>query len=52
MLEILSLILHYDEQTVLCAVELTLEAGVPTKTPILNHVPCLQGTNRVRLLVQ
>jgi transposase len=36
MVEILSLVLHHDEQTVLCAVELALEAGVPTKTHILN----------------
>jgi hypothetical protein len=36
MVEILALILHHDEQAVLCAVELALEAGVPTKTHILN----------------
>jgi hypothetical protein len=36
MVEILSLILQHDEQSVLCAVELALEAGVPTKTHILN----------------
>jgi hypothetical protein len=36
MVEILSLVLHHDEQAVLCAVELALEAGVPTKTHILN----------------
>lgn len=34
--EILSLVLHHDEQAVLRAVELALEAGVPTKTHILN----------------
>src|SRR3546814_10429558 len=34
--DILSLVLHHDEQAVLCAVELALEAGVPTKTHILN----------------
>ena len=43
--EILSLVLHHvmpeacfqhDEQAVLCAVELALEAGVPTKTHVLN----------------
>jgi transposase len=34
--EILSLVLHHDEQAVLCAVELALEAGAPTKTHILN----------------
>ncbi|RIV80190.1 IS21 family transposase [Aurantiacibacter xanthus] len=36
MVEVLSLVLHHDEQAVLCAVELALEAGVPTKTHILN----------------
>jgi hypothetical protein len=36
MVEILSLVLHHDEQAVLCAVELALEAGAPTKTHILN----------------
>ena len=36
MVEILSLVLQHDEQAVLCAVELALEAGVPTKTHILN----------------
>lgn len=36
MVEILSLVLHHDEQAVLCAVELALEAGVPTKTHVLN----------------
>ena len=36
MVDILSLVLHHDEDTVLCAVELALEAGVPTKTHILN----------------
>ena len=35
MVEILSLVLHHDEQAVLCAVELALEAGAPTKTHIL-----------------
>ena len=30
------MVLHHDEQAVLCAVELALEAGVPTKTHILN----------------
>jgi len=28
--------LRHDEQAVLCAVELALEAGVPTKTHVLN----------------
>jgi transposase len=36
MVEILSLVLHHDEQAILCAVELALEAGVPTKTHVLN----------------
>jgi transposase len=36
MVEILSLVLQHDEQAVLCAVELALEAGVPTKTHVLN----------------
>ena len=36
MVDILSLVLHYDERTVLQAVELELEAGVPTKTHALN----------------
>ena len=36
MAEILALVLQQDEQAVLCAVELALEAGVPTKTHILN----------------
>lgn len=36
MVDILSLVLHHDEEAVLCAVDLALEAGVPTKTHILN----------------
>ena len=36
MVDILSLVLHHDEQAVLCAVEFALEAGVPTKTYVLN----------------
>jgi transposase len=36
MVEILSLVLQHDEQAVLAAVELALDAGVPTKTHILN----------------
>ena len=36
MVDILSLVLQHDENAVLCAVELALEAGVPTKTHILN----------------
>ena len=33
---VLALVLQHDEQAVLCAVELALDAGVPTKTHILN----------------
>jgi hypothetical protein len=36
MVDILSLVLHHDEDAVLCVVELALEAGVPTKTHIPN----------------
>lgn len=36
MFEILSLVLHHDEQAVLRAVELALEDGVATKTHVLN----------------
>ena len=36
MVDVLSLILQHNEEDVLCAVELALEAGVPTKTHILN----------------
>ncbi len=36
MVDILALVLQHDEQAVLCAVEMALEAGVPTKTHILN----------------
>jgi hypothetical protein len=36
MVEILALVLQHDEQAVLCAVELALDEGVPTKTHILN----------------
>lgn len=36
MVEILALVLHHDEQAVLTAVTMALEAGVPTKTHILN----------------
>ena len=36
MVEILSLVLQHDEQAVLTAVEMALQAGVPTKTHILN----------------
>jgi hypothetical protein len=36
MVEILALVLHHDEEAVLCAVELALNAGAPTKTHTLN----------------
>jgi hypothetical protein len=36
MVEILALILHHDEEAVLCAVELALRDGAPTKTHVLN----------------
>jgi hypothetical protein len=36
MVEILALVLQHDEQAVLCAVEMALDAGIPTKTHILN----------------
>ena len=36
MVDILALVLHHDEQTVLTAVELSLAEGVPTKTHVLN----------------
>ena len=36
MVDILSLVLQHNEADVLCAVELALEADVPTKTHILN----------------
>jgi hypothetical protein len=36
MVEILALVLQHDEQAVLAAVEMALEAGVPTKTHVLN----------------
>jgi hypothetical protein len=36
MVEILSLVLHHDEQAVLCAVELALEAGAVSKEHVLN----------------
>ena len=36
MVDILSLVLQHDEQAVLRAVEMALDAGVPTKTHVLN----------------
>jgi transposase len=36
MVEILSLVLHHDEEAVLCSVELALESGVVSKEHVLN----------------
>ena len=36
MVDILALVLQHDEQAVLCAVDMALTSGVPTKTHILN----------------
>jgi hypothetical protein len=36
MAEILALVLHHDEEAVLCAVELALSDRAPTKTYVLN----------------
>ena len=36
MADILALVLHHDEQAVLIAVEMAIEAGVPTRTHVLN----------------
>lgn len=36
MVEVLSLVLHHDEDAVLCAVELSLESGVVSKEHVLN----------------
>jgi hypothetical protein len=36
MVEVLALALHHDEDAVLCAVELALSDGAPTKTHVLN----------------
>jgi transposase len=43
MVELLALVLHHDEQAVLAAVELALEAGVPSKTHVLNLLARLVG---------
>ena len=34
--DVLALVLHHDEQTVLCAVELSLETGAPSKQHVIN----------------
>jgi transposase len=36
MVDILALVLHHDEQAVLCAVELALESGIASKQHVLN----------------
>src|ERR1700748_2617373 len=43
MVEVLALVLHHDEQAVLAAVELALEAGVPSKPHVLNLLARLLG---------
>ena len=45
MVEVLALVLHHDEQAVLTAVELALEAGVPTKMHVLNVLHRLLDSN-------
>ena len=42
MVEILSLVLHHDEQAVLCAVELALESGTLSKAHVLNLLSRLE----------
>lgn len=53
MVEILSLVLQHDEQVAVTAVELALQAGVPTKTHILirtvSDLPC--SGRRLELLI-
>ena len=44
MVEILSLVLHHDEQAVLCAVELALESGTISKPHVLNLLSRLLDT--------
>jgi hypothetical protein len=36
MVDVLALVLHHDEQAVLCAVELALETGAPSKQHVIN----------------
>lgn len=38
MIDILALVLHHDEQSILTAVKPALVEGVPTKTHVLNVV--------------
>ncbi len=50
MVEILALVLQHDEQAVLAAVELALEAGAPTKMHVLNLLHRLvEASLRTRL---
>lgn len=51
MVDILSLVMHHDEQAVLAAVEQALAEGVPTKTHVLNmpHTASLTGKARLNL---
>jgi hypothetical protein len=46
MVDILALVLQHDEQAVLSAVELALDAGVPSKTHILNLLHRLVDAKR------
>ena len=50
MVEIMALVLQHDEQAVLCAVELALEAGVPAKTHILNLLHRLLDGKQARVV--
>ena len=43
MVEILALVLQYDEQAVLTAVELALEANAPSKPHVINLLARLVG---------
>lgn len=45
MVEVLALVLQHNERDVLAAVEMALEAGVPTKTHILNLLHRLVSPN-------
>ncbi|PJN92921.1 IS21 family transposase, partial [Amaricoccus sp. HAR-UPW-R2A-40] len=36
MVDVLALVLQHDEESVLCAVDMALTAGVPTKMHVLN----------------
>lgn len=48
MVDVLALVLQHDEEAVLCAVEMALEAGVPTKTHILNLLHRLTDEKSLR----